>query len=464
MNPIGALIIFATVAIVLFSGSRRLALLAIVAGSIYVTQGQGFLIGGFNVFSVRIFEIAGIFRVVTRKELPLRRLTRVDKAILALYIFTAVVYCLRASEHFANEIGVSLDGILAYFICRSLLGGIEDLRWFLRCFAMLLIPYVLLVLIERHQGQSPWTLMGGFSSSSGWSRNGVIRCTGSFRHPSLMGSLGASFLALYLAMLWSHTDKKTGYVGAILCLLLVAASNSGAPLNFAGVIIVGWIAWRFRTKVKWIFRGMLVLVVLLAIVMKAPVWFLLQRISDITGGDGWHRAELIDQAVRNFAQWWFAGMDLAKTTGWFATVLPNVESADICNQFVLFGLTAGIGAVALFVTLLLFVFKALGKAIALVRSRGRYPRYTEYYLWGLGVLLVGHISNWLGITYYDQFYMIWSLQLAAMVNLSEEIIGESATPPIGDPDPMQNNIGPDVDKNVDPVDVGNLNRAHVADT
>jgi len=265
-------------------------------------------------------------------------------------------------------------------------------------------------------------------------------------------------------MIWARSDRKVGFAGAILCLLLVGASNSGGPLNFAAVIIVGWIAWVIRGKVKWIYRGVLVLVLLLALVMKAPVWFLLQRISDISGGDGWHRAELVNQAVRDLSQWWVAGMDLSKTISWFEYAIPNIDSADICNQFIMYGLRAGIGAVALFVMLLVFVFKALGNAMALVRSKGGFPRYTEYYLWGLGVLLVGHISNWFGITYFDQFYMIWSMQLAAMASISDEVIRKEASPVIDASDRKAHSVGFGPAKNVDPLDVGFIKRTNVADT
>jgi hypothetical protein len=426
MNILGAFMLFGAAAIVLGSGSRRYALLAMVAGSIYVTEGQGINVAGFSIFSTRILEIAGLVRIVLRGELPLGHLNRIDKAVVIFNVFAVLVYCLRSSTNLANEIGMSLDWILAYFIFRSLLGGLEDLRWFLRSFVLLLLPYVFLVLLERHLGRSLWSSMGGLTASADWTRNGVLRCAGSFRHPSLMGSLGASFLALYLAMVWSNVDRPLACVGAALCLLLVWASNSGGPVNFAAVSILGWAFWKFRAKVKWIFRGLFCMLVLVALVMKAPIWFLLDRFSDITGGDGWHRAELIDQAVNHFGQWWFAGRDLVKTTSWFPYLLPDVDSADICNQFILIGLQAGVAAIALFIALLTFVFKSIASAFEKVRSNGTYPHHTEFYLWGLGVLLLGHISNWLGITYYDQFYVIWALQLAAMVSVSSEVINTPA--------------------------------------
>jgi hypothetical protein len=427
MTLLGAFVIISAVVIVLGAKSHRHALLAMVAGAIFVTQGQGIYVAGFSLFSTRILEIAGILRVILRKELRVVRLTRIDKTIIVLNVFTAAVYCIRSTENLANQIGISVDWILAYFIFRSLIQGLEDFRWFLRKFIFVLAPFVVFVLVERHQGRSLWYSMGGLNSGVDWTRNGVLRCEGSFRHPSLMGSLGASFLAGYLAMVWSNTDKQVGYFGSFLCLMIVWASNSGGPLSFAAVIFLGWIAWRIRAKIKWVFRGMLVLLAFLAVIMKAPVWFLLERISAVTGGDGWHRSELIDQAVNHFGQWWLAGMDFTKTTSWFAYLLIDVDSADICNQFIMYGLQAGIGAIALFITQLVFVFKLLSDALHRVRKADNYPPYTEYFLWGLGVLMVGHIFNWFGITYFDQTYMIWAVQLAAAVSVALEVVDKQVT-------------------------------------
>jgi hypothetical protein len=421
MTPIGILIISATVLTLLFAKSRRTALFALIAGSIYVTQGQALYIAGLNIFSVRIYEVAGIYRIFSRKEFSLRNLVKVDKVLITLYIFTAVVYCLRASDSYANAIGVALDWTMAYLICRALLTGMDDLIWLLQRMVILLVPYVVLVYLERSHGQSMWYSMGGVSTSEGWTRFGAIRCTGSFRHPSLMGSFGASFLGLYITMICANQHRRVAYWGAIMCILIVIGSNSGGPLNFAAINIVGWCAWRFRRKVGLVVRALPFFILALAMFMKAPVWFVLQRISDLTGGDGWHRAELIDQAVNHMRLWWFDGMDLSKTVDWFEYVLPNIDSADICNQFVLYGLEAGIGAIILFIVALTLVFRLLARAMAVVQSNLEHFRTAEYFVWGLGVLLVGHIFNWMGITYFDQFYLLWALQLSAMVTISLEI-------------------------------------------
>jgi hypothetical protein len=430
MNPVGATIIF-VVALVLFFAPRKWAALAFVGGAIFVTQAQAVRIVGMSFYATRIWQVVGIIRVLSRGELSMRKLVPVDKAVLFLYTFTTLVFVLRSSEGQANMIGVGSDAVLAYFIFRGLLGGMVEVLWFLRTFVYLLIPYAIMVLIERHVGRTLWYSMGGFYMTD-WTRNGILRCQGSFRHPSLLGTLGASYLPLYIALLFGKADRKLALWAIASCLVIVWVSNSGGPMNFAASGIVGWSLWKIRTQMKWVRRGLSILILALAALMKAPVWFLLERISDLSGGDGWHRSELIDQAIGGLHQWWLFGMDMRNTASWFPYEL-DFGTADITNQFILFGLNAGLLSTAAFITLLCLAFSFLGKAMNVLRSQPDAPKIKEYLLWGLGVMLAGHIFNWLGITYFDQIYVIWFMQLATIVNLSEEILttaGEKLGPAI----------------------------------
>jgi len=162
-------------------------------------------------------------------------------------------------------------------------------------------------------------------------------------------------------------------------------------------------------------------IVLLAIVMKAPVWYLLARVSSVTGGGGWHRSYLIDVAIQHLDQWWLAGMPITETRTWFPYSLPTTGGADVTNNFISLGLAAGLAAIALFILLLQRTFSNLGHALQVVRSSSAEPGETEFLLWGMGVMLCVHIFNWFGITYFDQTYVIWFLQLAAVAGLWERV-------------------------------------------
>lgn len=419
MNAIGAIILI-TLILVILCASRRWALIGVMAGVLFLTQGQQLQILGFNMYALRFLEMAAFFRVMSRREFSFSKPNRIDKALLLLYAYTTVVFLVRSSMGQANQIGIMIDACLCYFTFRGLIQDIDDFRWFLKKFVILLIPYVGLLVIERLTTHNLFNLIGGIDNA--WLREGKIRCYGSFRHPSLLGTLGASFLAPYIALSLQKIDRKVAWLGMLLCLVIVWASNSGGPVNAAAVAIVGWGLWRFRTKMKLLRWSMVLGTIILALLMKAPIWYLLAKASSLTGGDGWHRSYLIDVSFQHLNLWWFAGMPLSDTADWFPYGLESTGGADITNQFLLFGLTAGLVSIGLFILLLTQAFMRVGLAMRIMRSDKDFSKGDEYMLWAMGVVIALHIVNWLGISYFDQSYAIWFIHLAVLANLSENCI------------------------------------------
>lgn len=242
---------------------------------------------------------------------------------------------------------------------------------------------------------------------------------GSFRHPALLGTLGASLLPLYIGLVLTKPNRIHALGGIGLCLGVVFLSNSGGPLSGAAVGVVGWLFWIARTNMFIVRRILVGTFVLLALVMKAPIWYLPARVSLLSGGGGWHRSYLLDMAFQNLSLWWFAGMDMGQTKNWFVYALEATGAADITNNYLAFGFKAGLLAIVLFIVLLIRAFRALGQGLAVVRHTVPTPMETEYLLWGLGCALLVHIVTWFGITYFDQIYVVCFMQLAAISCISQ---------------------------------------------
>lgn len=194
MNPIAALILVILVFVVLVA-SRRVALLGMMAGVLYLTEAQQVSVLGFNFFAMRFIELAGFIRVMSRREFSFHRLNKLDRAVIWLYVYTTVVFLMRSKDGVAFQIGAALDALLCYFTFRGLMSDVEEFKGFLRGFLILLTPFAALVLIESITRHNPFSILGG-SVDYAWLREGRIRCQGSFRHPSLMGTLGAVFFSV----------------------------------------------------------------------------------------------------------------------------------------------------------------------------------------------------------------------------------------------------------------------------
>ncbi len=413
MNAVGASILVVLLLVVLLA-PRCSAALGLMAGVMYLTQAQAMNVLGLNLFAVRFLELAGFVRVMARGEFSFSRLNKIDQALILLYGYTTMLYLLRAAEGQAYIVGKAVDALLTYFTFRGLVANMEEWRSYLRSLLVLLAPYAVVVLVEALTHHNVFSLMGG--GTYDWVRAGRFRCLGSFRHPDLLGTLGASFLPLYIGLACTGRERILAVAGIGFCLALVWASNSGGPLCASAAGVLCWSLWRVRAemrKLRWVMIGM---IGLLALVMKAPVWYLIARVSSITGGDGWHRAYLVDVSFQHLGSWWLAGIPLSETSEWFPYSLDF--GADITNQFLSFGFTAGLGAIALLILLLTRAFSSIGQTLSAVRSISPHPSEGEFLLWGLGAMLTVHIVNWFGISYFDQFYVVWFMQLAAISTLT----------------------------------------------
>ncbi len=411
MNFISASILIFLIAVVLFA-SRRGALLAMAAGVLCLTQYSSIDLAGFHMYAIRFLEMAGLIRVIARREFSLSRLNQLDRMFLFFYSYLTVISLLRSNQFLAFQVGIFTDAVLCYFTFRGLITEFDDLRWFLRAFVILLIPYVALLCVEAWTAHNLLYFIAGRTNAYVFFRKGRVRCVGSFREYSILGSLGASFFPLYIGLSFSKANRSYAIAGIILSSAIVVLSNSGGPACFAIIGVLGWALWPFRYRMRLIRRATVAMVIALALVMKAPIWYLPTHLKFITSGDAWHRSYLIETAIRHLDKWWLWGMPTARTLHWFTYVNVASDAADITNQYISFGLAAGLPAIALFVWLLIRAVKVLGRKLTEVRLTSVETSEAESLLWGLGVMLAGHIANFTAITYFDQFYVIWFMQLA----------------------------------------------------
>lgn len=376
-------------------------------------------------FAIRFVELAVFIRVMSRREFSFAQINGFDRSFVLLYLVTTLIFLVRSNELLAFQIGEMLDAYLCYFAFRGLVVNFEDFQWFLRAMLILLVPYAVLVLFESVTSRNLFSVLGSIESTD-WMREGRLRCTGSFRHPSLLGTVGACFLPLYLALYSNKTSRIFSYVGIGVCISIVYASNSGGPISCAMVAIIGWLLWKVRTKMQMVRRLILLIIVILGLFMKAPIWYIPAKASALTGGDGWHRSYLMDVSFQHFSEWWLAGMTVEGTASWFPYIAEAVGGADMTNQYLDFGITAGVLPIILFFAMLIRAYSLLGKSMAITRIRQNTHGGFELMLWGLGVMLAVHIFNWLGIIYFDQTYVILYLQLSVISSLTGIILNATS--------------------------------------
>ena len=153
--------------------------------------------------------------------------------------------------------------------------------------------------------------------------------------------------------------------------------------------------------VRW---GVIVLLIGLQLCMKVPVWFVLERLSGVLGGSGSHRSMLIDNFVHHFLDWCLIGTRDNAGWGW--------SMWDVDNAYVGAGFSGGLLTFILFIAVLVYAFKTVGRA----RKAAERSRRDARFIWAIGVALFANAVAFFGIVYFDQSIFAW-YTLLAMVAL-----------------------------------------------
>src|SRR5690606_24267277 len=161
-----------------------------------------------------------------------------------------------------------------------------------------------------------------------------LRCQGAFSHPIMAGCFWVGVLPWIGALWWAGPAARVrALIGTTACLGIILLCASSTPI--AGVLVVALAAavFPFRAHMRKIRWAILLGIIGLEIVMKAPVYHLIARIDLVDGSTGYHRYRLIDAAVHRFGEWAFMGTRSTAHWGW--------GLADVTNEYILQGVRGG---------------------------------------------------------------------------------------------------------------------------
>lgn len=389
---------------------RRLAFIPIIITACYMTLGQQLLISVFHFSALRIIILFSLIRLFMRREIFTINLNTIDKAIIFWVISSFVIYNLhdQTTEAFINRLGFAYSAIGVYFSFRAYIRDLDDVKTAIISISIIIIPLAIEMLSEYITGRNIFSILGGVSEEVIF-RDGRLRCQGPFRHPILAGSLGATLLPLLVALWFQEKRSKLlTAAGIISATIITITSASSGPLMVYCFSVFGLLMWRFRMYMRALRWGALFALISLHLVMKAPVWFLIARLANITGGTGWHRAFLIDQAISHFDQWWLLGM--RDTAGWLPYALAiNPTSTDVTNQYIAEGLSGGLLTMLLFIMIIILCFRTIGLSLKALEKSS----FAENIMvWSLGASLFAHALNFISVSYFDQIIIFWYLSLA----------------------------------------------------
>lgn len=378
----------------------------------YITIAQKISIGGIDFNVARILIPIMAMRFIIRGEFHLGKMIKLDRMMLLWVFSNTIMYILlwRTSDAVINRSGMMFDALGLYFLFRISIKTPEDVTRVLTQIAFICVPLMLFMLVEKKTGTNAFSFFGGVPVHS-WVRDGKLRAQGPFRHAILAGTFGATLFPMMIVHYWKNNElcRQVIVGGTATFLIMFASASSGPFLSFIFVII-SMMFWPLRYKMKNVRVIIVLYLIALDIYMKAPIWYLIAKISNITGGTGWHRSYLIDQAFRYFNEWWLMGTKV--TAHWMPYHLPGTEQSDITNMFILQGVQGGLITMIIFILLIREAFTAVGRARLNYEKSG--VDFQQMLCWSMGAALVGHVAAFFSVTYFDQS-MIFFYLLIAMI-------------------------------------------------
>ena len=397
---------------------RKYALAPVLLLAFLVPLGQQVVVGGVHITVLRIVILTGLIRMVSSKP---GKLDTLDKLFLLWACIRAVAFLLLFTEMAAliNQFGFLWDTVGGFLLLRFLVQGEEDVERLIRVLALISIILATCMFYERIWDVNVFGYLGGISIAP-TVREGALRAQGPFAHALLAGTFGATLLPLFVWLWTTRTSRIIAASGLVASTAITVLSASSSPIIAYAAAVFAICLWPLRNYLR-IFRwGFVIALTAIALVMKAPVWFLIARVDLIGGSSGYHRAMLIDQFLRHFSDWWLFGTNANGTWGW--------DLWDTCNQYVTEGESGGLATLICFVALISCAFTRLGRARR--TEAGNLTR--EWYFWSLGAALFAHVVAFWGIAYFDQTRMLWFAMLATVVAatapaMARENVEESET-------------------------------------
>jgi len=379
-----------------------------------IPVGQVVLAGGLHLTALRILILAGLARRIASSGQSSEgrfpgKYNPIDQAVVLWTISTLVVISLQwmNSQALVKNLGDFLDALGGFLVVRFLITDGNAVRRAIKVLAAICVIQGASMLVERITLFNVFALVGGGFTVL---RDGVPRSQG------VLGCIAAGAFAGILAplfmYLWAEGKSKSrvaagaGIVGA--AAMAVTSNSSTAWMAIMGSL-VGLAFWRFRTRMRNIRWGLVIVLIGLHLVMKAPVWALIARI-DLTGSSSsWQRYALVDMTIRHFSDWWLLGYRYYNNWGWGAW--------DTVNEFVDVALKGGLLTLSLYILILKRSFGAIGNA----RKQVNGDREQEWFLWCLGSALFASIVASFGINFMAQLIVLLFTLLACISVATSEV-------------------------------------------
>jgi hypothetical protein len=410
LDPAILVAMFLAIVLILFL-PRKYVIIPLLFLSLPIPSAQMLMVGGFHFQLFRILVFFAWIRMIWQRYVKEGKASEIHfNAADMCVIWYAVIYVLaftllwREQQAFFDSIGKLYNIIGFYFAFRFFIRDKEDIERAIKALAVVALFIAACMWNEQRTGRNVLAMFGGVPAHT-VIRGDYLRSQGPFGVYLTAGCFGSTLIPLFLCLWRKSGSRIVAGVGVIAGLVITFTSHTSTAVSACVAIVIGLAMWPLREKMQWVRRGLVVMVIGLQLVMKAPVWALISRIDLVGGSTGYQRFEIIDQCIRHFWSWWLVGARDYWAWG------SEDDMWDQANQYVAIANTSGLLCLIFFLATIVYCFKYLGNA----RKAAGEKSSKAWFFWLLGVALFANLVAFLGISYFDQTFITWYALIAMII-------------------------------------------------
>jgi len=266
-------------------------------------------------------------------------------AIIAIAI-PLLAWQIPAMKVLENRSGLLMDTFLAYLAARFC---ISDRASLLTAVKWVAVGFAGLALVGIAESATGWQSYNRLKVYCPWRtvsepqlnpRSGFYRAVGPFDHSIKFGAAFAMILPLVYCLRYEYGYWRTAsyLLSAVIAMGALSSMSSGPLMMLVFTAVCLAFEHSKRLVKPAILFGVLSCIAVEIISNRSFYRVFVSYINPI-GGSGWHRAKLIDLAIRDFGKWWLLGFG-GRDPGWGESL--GMTWSDITNHYIVAGVEYGL--------------------------------------------------------------------------------------------------------------------------
>ncbi|HEG42980.1 MAG TPA: hypothetical protein ENH94_02915 [Phycisphaerales bacterium] len=312
-------------AVVLFLLPRQYFIIPFIVCACFIPADQRLIVMDLDFTPLRILVVIGVLRLLLKGETIPLRWNVLDKLILAWAVVGACVFVIQwmDAKMLVFKCGILFDVIGMYWLFRQSLECWDDVALVFKVLAICCILLAPFVAFERTTGKNLFDVFGKAETQM---RENEYRCQATFSHSIILGSFFATLVPCFIALAKTRRWRYISWFAAGVSVLAVFASASSTPLFVLAFMLMLMLSFHLRRFGKYVLIGVFIMALGLHIMMEAPIWHLISRVSAVAGSTGWHRYVLIDNAVSHFHEWAMIGCKSTEHSGLDTNMCAHLQN------------------------------------------------------------------------------------------------------------------------------------------